>query len=688
MNLRFSLIVLALGILPPEILSQNADDLTVIQDQVEAYLENLDEAGEFLFTGLIDELMHYWRQPLSLNTASEDDLYALGLLNDIQIVDLLQYRSELGAFLSIYEIQSIPSFDHLTIRRILPFVTVKETPTQAINGLWQSLGHGRDQLLIRWSRSLPKSRGFRPEEPEADPSFLGDPNQWYLRYRHNNQNKVSYGITMEKDPGEPFSPSKGKTPDYFSAHFLGQDLYPGLKYLAIGDFAISLGQGLIMHSGFSTGKSSQVTRIKRGSRTIRPYTSLDESAHLRGIASKVEFGKWTCTAFVSSRRRDANLIISLDSTQISFSSLQTSGLHRTSSEIQDRKSVRNAIFGLSTGFESAGLKINLNGVINHFNLPFERRDQPYNQFRFRGRSLVNASIDYRYVYKNFHWFGELAFSDNKGLAAVNGVLIGLGRVADLALLHRAIGRSYDALQSNAFLESSISSAEHGVYIGNEIRLRNDLKLSLYGDFWSHRWLRFQADAPTEGHEYFIRLTYYQKRAIESYIQYKSEEKARNFRQEGDIFNQIYSGKRRNLRLHLSNRVTSELELRTRLEFSWASNGPGQLSKGILVYQDLIFKSLESPWSFAARLAYFDTDDFASRIYAYENDVLNSFSIPAFSDEGLRYYLKVRHDLSRNVMLEARWDQSNFRFLESIGSGQDLITGNRRSRLKAQMRIIL
>ncbi len=88
-----------------------------------------------------------------------------------------------------------------------------------------------------------------------------------------------------------------------------------------------------------------------------------------------------------------------------------------------------------------------------------------------------------------------------------------------------------------------------------------------------------------------------------------------------------------------------------------------------------------------RLQYFETDDYNSRIYAYENDVLYSFSIPAFFDKGVRYYFNVNYDLNRKLSLWVRFAQIIYEEKTIIGSGLDEIESNRRTQLKLQLRYV-
>ena len=69
------------------------------------------------------------------------------------------------------------------------------------------------------------------------------------------------------------------------------------------------------------------------------------------------------------------------------------------------------------------------------------------------------------------------------------------------------------------------------------------------------------------------------------------------------------------------------------------------SKGLLLLQDINYRFREIPVTLWFRYCLFSTDSWDSRIYAYENDLLYSFSIPALSGEGSRSYIMAKWDIS-------------------------------------------
>jgi DNA uptake protein ComE-like DNA-binding protein len=62
-------------------------------------------------------------------------LEELRLLTPIQIDNFITYRTLLGKFLTIYEIQAIPGWDLATIQKIRPYIMV----SQAVN-LFNAIG--------------------------------------------------------------------------------------------------------------------------------------------------------------------------------------------------------------------------------------------------------------------------------------------------------------------------------------------------------------------------------------------------------------------------------------------------------------------------------------------------------------------------------------------------------------------
>jgi hypothetical protein len=128
-------------------------------------------------------------------------------------------------------------------------------------------------------------------------------------------------------------------------------------------------------------------------------------------------------------------------------------------------------------------------------------------------------------------------------------------------------------------------------------------------------------------------------------------------------------------------------LRARAEAVWYDRDGDEAEQGFMVYTDFNYKPMLKRLSLNLRLQFFETDGFNSRIFAYENDVLYSFSIPPLSGKGFRWYTNINYDITRNISLWFRLARSYFPDQTSVGSGLDEIPFNHRTDYRAQIRFM-
>ena len=81
------------------------------------------------------------------------------------------------------------------------------------------------------------------------------------------------------------------------------------KSIAIGDYTLQIGQGLVLASGFYLGKGAEtILTVRRNSLGIRPYSSVIENNFFRGAAATYQIGGFEFTGFASRNRRSGNLV--------------------------------------------------------------------------------------------------------------------------------------------------------------------------------------------------------------------------------------------------------------------------------------------------------------------------------------------------------------------------------------------
>ncbi len=653
----------------------------------EQQLENQadTEQGETEDDSWLQDLDIFKKNPININTADADELRQLRVLTDLQIANLVTYRSVLGKLQTIYELQAVPSWDVATIKKILPFVTIAGALSLK-DDLLKRFSGGEHTILLRLSQVLERSKGFDPST--AGTKYLGSPQRMFFRYRYTYKNLLQYGLTGDKDAGEQFFSGKQKYGfDFYSFHFFVRKTGI-IQALALGDYTVNLGQGLIHWQNLAFKKSVDVMGVKRQSAVLRPYTSSGEFYFHRGAAITIRRRRMESTVFFSFRKLSANYVADTVNHEDYISSFLNSGYHRTESEISDRNRLSQIAAGGNVAYKGRNFHVGVNGVYYKFSLPVQKRDEPYNLYAISGSNWYNESIDYSFTFRNLHFFGEAAIAKNNHLAVVNGLLVSVDPKVDLSVLHRSISAGYQAVNGNAFTENTFPANESGIYAGITIRPFTGWKIDAYCDFFRFPWLKYQVDAPSSGNDYMIQITYSPNKQAEVYTRFRSESKKSNQPDNSTATNYLVSLPRKSWRTQIFFKPGSAITFKTRAEMLWYDKDGVDAENGFLVFQDIIYKSLLSPFSTGIRLQYFNTDGYNSRIYAYENDVPYSYSIPSFFEQGLRYYLNLGYDISDKMSIWLRMARIDYNSIKKTGSGLDEIPFSHKTDFRVQIRYIL
>lgn len=658
-----------------------------IPPTTEQQLENLADITEEETEddSYLQELVQFRKNPLNLNAADADELKQLRILTELQISNFIIYRNLFGSLINIYELQAVPSWDIITIRKLLPYIIITD-PVSVKEETRKRFREGDHSLLLRVSQVLEKSRGF--EKSTSGTKYIGSPQRIFFRYRYTYKNLLQFGLVGDKDPGEQFGKGQQKAGfDFYSAHLFARNI-GSIKSLALGDFLVSMGQGLIQWQGLAFKKSVDVMGVKRQSAVLRPYSSAGEFYFHRGAGITFKKGKFETTAFASMRKLSANFVADTVNNEDFISSFLTSGYHRTNSEIADRNNLTQTTFGGNVIYRNSKWHLGVNGIYYNFSLPVQKRNEPYNLYAISGKNWYNFSVDYSYTCKNLHFYGEAAADKNFNKAFINGLLVSVDPRVDISFVQRTISSGFQSINGNAFTENTFPTNETGFYTGVTIRPAIGWRIDAYGDIYKFPWLKYLVDAPSHGKDFLGQLTYSPNRQVEIYSRFRSETKQSNFSGNTTVTNFLVTVPRRNWRTQMSYKINTAITLRNRVELLWYNNrNETNSEKGFLTFFDVLYKPMLTPYSIVLRMQYFETDSYNSRIYAYENDVLFSFSIPAFFDKGYRYYLNLNYDLTRKISIWVRWAQTIYRDNKTIGSGLDEINGNKKSELKIQARWI-
>ena len=672
--------------------AQSPEKQRIIEQRVEFIGETLEDSDIDLTT-YFDDLFYYFDHPINLNSATSEELNRLHLLTDVQVLSILDYRSAYGDFITIYELGAIEELDAKVIDLILPFVQVQEVKKDDFQ--WRNaIRYSRSEIITRYQNTLQEREGYIPKPDSVlaenpNRQYLGSSDRLYFRYRNTYRDRLSWGITAEKDAGEEFFRGTQRQGfDFYSGHIFARKIWK-INALALGDYQVNIGQGLTMWSGFAIGKSADVMNGKRYASGLRPYTSVNESRFLRGGGINLQNQYLDFTAFASYKGLDANINNedTISGFESSFTSFQISGLHRTPGEFEDKNSINESIFGGELAFKGNKFRIGLSGVYTQYDQPLIIDTSGYRKFKFNGDRLGTGGINYRYYVRKMTFFGETAMSDNLKLGTVNGLSWHVDPRLDLLFIYRNYDKAFQSLYSTAFGESSDNTGEKGFYVGAQARINKKLSVDAYYDQFDFTYYRWLTNDHTYGREFFGQINYRLSRNTSFYLRMRNKVSQRNTRDDTDgIKGQVFL-KKNTIRLNYDQRISSQWSFKTR--FEWVNYFYGDdKSRGILFFQDLKFRLRRIPMTFYGRYALFDTDNFDSRIYAYENDLLGVFSIPSYYYQGIRTYLMLKYDIGRRVDLWLRWGIFSYANRDTISSGLEEIQGSERTTIKAQLKIKL
>jgi hypothetical protein len=601
-------------------------------------LEQMAEADESLLAdadGLLLQWQYYQRHPLNINASGAAEWRELQVLNEKEIQQVLRYRQLMGDFISVYELLAVPGLEREKIRQLLPLICVRPVL------LRPSFTAGQHLIVLQAAGALSMTNAQRKDQS----AYLGSPLRLVLRYKYTDAG-WQWGLTGEKDSGEQFFRGKQKTGfDFYSFHVFkkGNGL---LSSLALGDYSISMGQGLIHWQGIGWGKGASAAPVAKRTAMVRAYTGTGESRFMRGAAAVLRKGNGEAALFASLRSLDA----SIAGDTMGFSSFITSGYHRTAREMMNKGNLRQLSAGVVMRYQLPSLQIGVNAIGHLYNRSLQKRDVPYNLYAQTGDRWYNLSIDHAGTIKNIHYYGELAMDPQGDFALLQGLLISAGREMDFSFVYRRIAAAYQAPGGQAFTENSSVNNETGLFGGVVLKPSPGWKMECYADVFRFPWLKYKVHAPSAGKDFFIQLTHTPAKGIEHYLRFRAQAVERNFSSSSGMRTVLT---RYTLRCHLSLTVNKLLQLRQRSEMLWYDPGGAAAETGYAVFVEALLRPKMKPWSLSGRLQYYQTEGYNSRIYAYEQDLPYNYGIPAVYGTGYRWNVVTDYDLTKQFSVAVR-----------------------------------
>lgn len=650
----------------------------------ETYLSTLEEwqdiIGQFL------------ENHLCINSAEADWLMEYKIINLYQLNKLKEYRLIYGDLLSVYELSFIEGWDFQTVRKVIPLITA-EMSNEPRTFKKFNLRYLRQSLIIKTALNTEKSKGYDTVGADslspAEPIYTGSPLRMSMRYDLEYRNKLLFGLRMEKDPGEPFLiPCKFmskqiKTPDMFAGYLQINDLGP-VRSIIAGNYRVNFGYGVNLsggQSGFSGGNG-----MAGMANRIRPQTSVSESGFFRGAAINTVFGRISLTGFVSSKKIDGTSLVT-DSLghPVSFSSIDQSGLHRTISELSNRKTIDEKIFGGFMVFSNNWMKSGIIVLYNGFNASVDNGNRPYKKFGFNGNSNLIAGISSTFWLPKLHLFNETSVSKNKAIAVASGLELLPSPGAQISVSHSYFAVGYQNMYGSGFISSSRNAGENGFLVDLKVELPKKWLVELGTKISRSLWLSYNLDAPSVQKEIRLLAEKAWPQSKSMVFSFRYVENSRNDPESSSWISHPKNLSQYKFRIEGRFEANPGFRFKSRVECDFTTEKVQAIDPGWLLFQDIEYSLSRVDIKLWLRACIFDVPDYAGRIYAYENDVLYDFTSFMHYGKGLRGIVMFSYSPADFLDLWLRFS-SVYYTSRQIGSGWDEIDGNRQNEIEIQVRI--
>lgn len=636
----------------------------------EEYIEELttEEDGT---TGLYEELMEMHRHPLDINRAQKADLMRMPFLTEEQADSILSLVSKSHGLLSMGELMFVKNLYHKERKYLALFFfcssengpyrkkhapdSLKNRPR---NSVFAEESKGlRTDLSVTMGVPLYKREGFKShtqEELQRNPNcqYLGNNVSTTLRYRSSLNNRILWGLTAQKDEGEPFAAHGNGLYDSYSAFVMGKGEGPVKKWI-VGDFTAHFGLGLtIGSSGADPMSVLATTRPRQAGFTA--HTATDEALFLRGGAIDIIFGKINVKAFGSWRKLDATL------KGDSISTIITDGYHRTPLEMNKRHNISALQGGVSVGADLGILQLGVNAALTHYDTPYCRPTSLYRKYYFQGNNFGNYSLTYSTQQGALKFWGETAISQQGGLAALHRLQFAPHHKIIVNLLHRYYSKHYLATSAQSYRTGSRIQNEHGVMLGISLEPIRQWVVKSYLDVAHFPFAVYASQNPKNTVSAMLQMEYTPYNTTTWLLRYM-------LRSRPDDNNVGQPDSRVQHTLKAQWRYSGKVwKLTSTADFTLLSQPDKEKTSGWMLSQKAsVAVTKATRLSMAG--AVFHTDSYAEALRLYEPILLYSGGYPACYYHGGRLSASVQHTIGP-LSMAVKYALTHYTNRDSIGSG--------------------
>lgn len=693
--------------------------LTALYENDEGAVVSMEEAYEHL-----NELA---QQPLDVNVATQEDLMQIPGLDQNQINDILEYIHRYGRMRSIEELAMIESID-LNLRNYLECFLVAEDeaakPWYAKGQLRQSLRKVRQSLVTtarvptyyRAGDQRAPSHTYMGDNRYAG-KYLGDPVSHSLRYSLRMGENVTFNLSGGKSAGEPFFGEHNRWGYDRYAFNLRVTHVGRFSQIILGHFRGQFGLGLVLNNNFTLGKQGMLAAVGRRLTMFTPHSSVSDSKHFQGAAAMVSLSdRIQMAAFFSYRMIDATL--NADST---ISTILTSNYHRTALEMGKKNNSAMMTTGTHLSYERRRWGIGVSAIYSLLNRELNPtysktgKQNPSQLYRLhypRGKCFWNFSADYHYRWRELRLNGETAIDNDFHLATINSMTWRTSlhtpwrtprhspertperapTTLTLMAVQRYYTYQYNALFGSSFSDGGSVKNESGLYIGTRWDLTPSIVIEGYTDIAYFPWYKYLVSSSSYSWDNSITGTWNKNSNWTFSLRYRIKMKQRDktTKNETNEKKGTEGTKEKALLTKYDHRLRllaiynkEKWSLRTQVE--GCSLSFDETTNGYIIAQSASYKPT-STLEIYANAAWFNTDDYDSRLYSYERGVRYSFGSTSYYGKGIHAALMLKYKPLYRLTLQGKVGHTRYFDRETIGTAERMIFSSHYTDIELQVQV--
>lgn len=570
---------------------------------------------------------------VDLNAASVEDLLSIPEMTSDFVASIVSYRRRVNFIFTVDELSTLDG----------------ATPAQ----LSSLKAYARILPEENFRLSMTSYSSLSPEKVSLYQAACGDngiANFQKVRVEYRN---LEFIAITDKDAGE------NSYLDFYSLS-LSVKRVPVFSAIDIGNYCLSLGNGILFSNGTTISKSAGPISplFSENAYSLRPDRSRSESGFLRGGAFEIPSGTLSFTGFLSSEDLKAHFDKSGFVTSIDCTGLNL-GSNSGSSYLKQK--IAGGILRCVLPYADFGAT----GVYFSYDRPFANY---YVQRQLAGDAFMRLQSERAAFSGEILGDKVVSFSANTSLGYDAGEF-----AVGVRNLRSRIFPNY----SGTLSENFPTSPEQGIYFGTKFRPAEIVKLGLYYDRF--RIMSTSGEPDRNGEEIFAdsyvdldRLDIFDGTATVVYIRYRYKTKEDFYIPETEFATgqSTLAGSKQNFRIDLRHNFSSALSVRARFEKNFLSSG----EKGELFLLDAAWSS--NVVSIDSRICSYRTDTYNSAFYEVEEDLPGVSRYMLMYGDGSRLAILARTKIGRSFSIGMKVSRDLYAGAKevAVGSSSDLFSG--------------